>query len=114
VARALAARGARVTVWDPLAAPAARAELGATVEWATTPGACLADADVAVLAAGDPRVAAVVAEALAGRNRPLVLVDCWRLLDAAALPPTIARMALGVGAPSTPRSERLRALWAEA
>jgi UDPglucose 6-dehydrogenase len=110
----LVAAGARVAVWDALAGPPARAVLGDAVEWAATPAGCVADADVAVLAAADPALARAVGEASAGRTRPLVLVDCWRLLEGAALPPAVTRVALGVGEPSRRRLERLRALWAEA
>ena len=114
IARGLAAAGIAVTVHDETAAAAARPALGDGVLWADTPAACVADADVAVLASSDPTLAATLAGALAGRKRPLTVVDCWRLLDGADLPPAVRRVALGVGEPSPARRERLRSLWAEA
>jgi len=113
IARELAQAGGDVVVWDALANGAARAVLGARVAWADTAAAALDGADVAVLAALDPALAASVGAALAPRTRPLALVDCWRLLAGAALPPAVRRVAVGVGEATPARRARLRALWAE-
>jgi UDPglucose 6-dehydrogenase len=114
IAERLAAGHVPVTVCDGLAGTAARAVLGDTVAWATTPAACIAEADVAVLATADPALAHDFARAVAARTRPLTLIDCWRLCSDDDLPPSVRRVALGVGEATPPRRERLRALWAEA
>jgi UDPglucose 6-dehydrogenase len=112
IAAALADRGADVTVYDCMANGAAHAVLGDAVGWADTPAGAVGEADVAVLAAGDPRLAEALAPALAARTRPLVVIDCWRLLADAPLPAAVTRVGLGVGEPSAARAARLRKLWA--
>jgi UDPglucose 6-dehydrogenase len=111
IARGLAAAGIAVIVHDGMAAVAARPALGEAVAWADTPAACVAEADVAVLASSDAGLAAALVAALRDRTRPLTVVDCWRLLDDGDLPPSVRRVALGVGEASPARRERLRALW---
>ncbi len=113
IARRLADAGVPVAVFDGLAGTAAHAILGDTVAWAESPTACVAAADVAVLATSDAALARGLTDALAGRARPLTVVDCWRLLAEDDLPPVVRRVALGVGEPTPPRRERLRTLWAE-
>jgi UDPglucose 6-dehydrogenase len=113
IAHRLAEAGVRVVVHDGVADDAARAVLGDSVAWADDPAACVAEADVAVLAASEASLARTLTEAISGRTRPLTVVDCWRLVPEQDLPPVARRVALGVGEPSAPRRERLRALWAE-
>jgi len=112
IARALADRRADVVVWDCMAQDAARAVLGDAVEWAASPAEALRDADVAVVAAADARLADALGPLLAARTRPLVVVDCWRVLARAALPRAVTRVALGVGVAAEARAARLRAMWA--
>jgi UDPglucose 6-dehydrogenase len=113
IARELAQRGGDVVVWDAIANGAAHAVLGDRVAWAESAEDALRDADVAVLAALDPELAARVARELAHRTKSLSLIDCWRLLDEASLPAAVRRVAVGVGETTLARRERLRALWTD-
>jgi UDPglucose 6-dehydrogenase len=111
IARELAQGGADVVVWDAMANGGGHAVLGDRVAWAASAEGALHDADVAVLAALDADLAATVARALAHRPKPLVLIDCWRLLAETHLPSAVRRVALGVGEETPARTERLKALW---
>jgi UDPglucose 6-dehydrogenase len=111
IARELVEGGGDVVVWDAMANGAAQSVLGDRVAWGATADAALEEADVAVLAALDADLAATVARALARRTKPLILIDCWRLLADAKLPATVRRVAVGVGEPTPARNERLKALW---
>ena len=76
----LRATGARVVAYDPLARAEAHAALGDAVELAPSLGACLAGADLVVVATPDPAFAAIGPAELCPDGREVVMVDYWRLL----------------------------------
>ncbi len=80
LARELRATGARVVAYDPLAGADARSSLGDDIELAVSLGACLAGADVIVVATPDPAFGAIGPAELCREGREVVVVDYWRLL----------------------------------
>jgi len=79
LARALAAAGCRVCVFDPAAQENARAALGATVSYCESMEACASQASVLVIATPWKAFKALKPEHLRKTSRP-VLVDWWRIL----------------------------------
>jgi len=79
VAVELAGRGFGVSAFDPLAAEAARPLLGDAVKLAESAEACVAGADVVVIATPWPELREVAAAAARAPGGPLV-VDCFDLL----------------------------------
>ena len=92
IAGDLSLGGASVTVFDPMAMPAARAVLGGRVRYAGSMAECLQDADVAVIATPWPEFRQ------AGQAGPglRVIVDCWGLAADPANPvPGVEYVRLG-------------------
>ena len=84
--RRLQAAGVPVVAYDPLA----REEFGNGVEWAGSVEECMSRCDVAVVTHRSGVFKKAV-EAFRARQ-PLTIVDCWRILDPAAVnPPTRVR-----------------------
>jgi UDPglucose 6-dehydrogenase len=85
--------GVAVTVYDPLALEAARAVFADAIGYATSAEECLASAPVSVvtLEAAEYRRAA---EGFAPAG-PLIIIDCWRMLDLAALHARVTCVGLG-------------------
>jgi UDPglucose 6-dehydrogenase len=110
IARRLAERGARVVGFDPLAASEARAELDGLIRVTDSLDACLAEADVLVLATPDPAFLALTADRLAASGVRLV-VDCWRILADDLADSPIDYAAVGRSRTDTANAERLAALW---
>lgn len=77
IAQILVNEGYRLIVFDPLALTHARAVLGDTVAYAQDADACLADADLGVIATPCKEFKGIDFKKL---NRDIVLLDCWRLL----------------------------------
>jgi UDPglucose 6-dehydrogenase len=97
LARALAAEGRRVTIYDPMAADAARAVLPPTVERASSMETAVADADVIVLTTAWEEFRTLPAMALARSGKKAVVLDCWRLLDPAVYGELVDLCYLGKG-----------------
>ncbi|HEU4628853.1 MAG TPA: nucleotide sugar dehydrogenase [Gemmatimonadaceae bacterium] len=100
LARALAERGVAVTVHDALALDAARAALGDAVRYEPSLAACLQAADLVVLATPTAELRALEAADFPARERPVIVVDCWRLLATKlAGDARVEYVPLGVGQP---------------
>ena len=56
---------------------------------------CLEAADTLVIATPDPAFASLTASSLLGRDRPLVVIDCWRHARGLASAPGVTYVALG-------------------
>ncbi|MDR1857624.1 MAG: nucleotide sugar dehydrogenase [Desulfovibrio sp.] len=69
-----------VAGYDPLAGEEASKILGKSAV-APSLGACVADADLVVVATPDPAFAALRAEMLGGVDGRACVVDCWRILN---------------------------------
>jgi UDPglucose 6-dehydrogenase len=89
----LLADGHTLHVYDPLAMAEARATLGDAVAYAASPEECLAAAEVAVLCSPDPALTAAIQTVRPGKLS--AIVDCWRAVDPAALPPDLTYRAMG-------------------
>ncbi|MBZ5580696.1 MAG: nucleotide sugar dehydrogenase [Acidobacteriia bacterium] len=105
IARRLAAAGARVAVYDPAAMDNAKPLLAGNVVFAASASECARQADV--LAITTPweefrRVGAADLERPEGR---VAVVDCWRLLDKAAISAVADYTVLGLGAGKPPKHE---------
>ncbi|MSR05501.1 MAG: UDP-glucose/GDP-mannose dehydrogenase family protein [Gemmatimonadetes bacterium] len=92
-------RDVEVVAFDPLAIPAAKVVLEGKVEFVSSPWKCLSLVDVCVVTTPDK--AYVEALETWKVDRPLTVIDCWRLLNPARLDPKITYVALGY-ADSTP------------
>lgn len=110
VARALAAAGARVRAWDPVAADTARAALGDAAEVAPDLAACLADARLVVVTTPDPAFRALSPADFADGA---TIHDAWRVLEHLEGAPSLRYVAVGRGADGLEVQERLARLWAE-
>jgi UDPglucose 6-dehydrogenase len=76
----LAERGLQVTAYDPLAMEATRRVLGDQIKYAESASACIADADV-VLIATPWREFRGIDYSRAARGSGQLVIDCWGLLD---------------------------------
>lgn len=106
LAARLAASGHRVSVWDPLATGAAAALLRDRVVAADGAVACVAGADVVVIATPWPEFADLPARALIRPGRRVALVDCWRLMPAATFGPIADLIYPGRGSARTEAADR--------
>jgi UDPglucose 6-dehydrogenase len=81
LARDLLDRGVEVVTFDPLATAPARKLLGGQVRFAASPGACVRDVDLLVVATPDEEGTRFDLEDLHRDGEPLIILDCWRTLD---------------------------------
>ena len=81
----LAERGYKVTVYDPLAADAAKKVLEDRVEFAESAATCIADADVVVIATAWPEFASLPGASLRRAGAAVRVIDCWRQIDTDSL-----------------------------
>jgi UDPglucose 6-dehydrogenase len=110
IARALAAAGARVRAYDPVAAASARQALDGAVELCGSLDECLAAADVVVVTTPDPAFLRLTASDF----RPGATIhDAWRLLRHLADEPSVRYVAVGRGAVDGQNLERIARLWSE-
>jgi len=97
LAKELVALGVRVTVYDPLAMPNARAQLGDRVAYAATAPACAAEADVLAVTTPWAEFRNLRPEDLRrSGGRPTVL-DCWRILPRESFETAAEYLTLGYG-----------------
>jgi UDPglucose 6-dehydrogenase len=82
LAARLAEQGYTVSIYDPLALPAATAVLGAKATAAASAEALVSEADVLVIATAWPEFRSVPKAAFARRTGRLAVIDCWRVLHA--------------------------------
>lgn len=94
LARRLVAAKYKVSIVDPLAAANAKKELGGKVTVAADVKTLAQRMDALVLMVPG-RDYAIPAAALKGRKTPLVIVDCWRTVDAAKLGKNARLIAVG-------------------
>ncbi len=112
LAKALARHGARVVAHDPLAGPYAAQELKDQAVVLDSLQDCLAQASIVVVTTPDPAYAALDANDFDNGDRPVTVVDCWRVLTAKlAACPGITYVAIGRGRDDARNTERLAALW---
>ncbi|MGD9968692.1 MAG: UDP-glucose/GDP-mannose dehydrogenase family protein [Hyphomonadaceae bacterium] len=104
LARALAEEGRAVTIFDPMAADAAKAVLPVWVEKAETLETAVAAADVIVIATAWDEFRAIPVQALARGDKRVVVLDCWRSLDPALYGPVVDLHHLGKG-PARPAAD---------
>jgi UDPglucose 6-dehydrogenase len=101
LARELAARGAIVRAFDRVAGDAARKAAGDEFAVEDDVWACLEDAEVVMVTTPDPLFRDAV-QTLAGRpDRPVTVVDFWRLLSPDALGDGIRYIAVGKNSDDT-------------
>lgn len=81
LALSLAERGYKVSVYDPLALPAAAAVLGSKAHAADSAIECVQASDLVVIATAWPQFAAIAPEVFARRPVQRTVIDCWRLLS---------------------------------
>jgi UDPglucose 6-dehydrogenase len=82
IASRLAGEGYRVIAHDPQAHDAAESVLGAKVEVVATAEACVETADLLVIATAWPGFLDIPQQAFRRANSRLVVIDCWRMLQA--------------------------------
>lgn len=100
LARALLAHGVAVVAYDPVAMEGARRALPAEATFAPALEACVAAADVLVVTTPWEVFRGLGPEQLARPGRPRVVIDCWRILDAARCRAAVDYVAIGVGEPA--------------
>ncbi|HEV8353890.1 MAG TPA: nucleotide sugar dehydrogenase [bacterium] len=93
VVNALLDAGAAVTVYDPLAAPAARRHFGDRVGIATSARQAMAESPFTVITLPLPEFAAIDDSYII--SNPAVIVDCWRVLAPARFRKAVTYVALG-------------------
>lgn len=111
--RALSQTGFRVVAYDPLAADAARAELHDQAVVLDSLTDCLSQANIVLITTPDPEFRELTAADFgAGPERPVIVVDFWRLL-ARTLPgePDIRYLPVGYGQENDSASTQLATLW---
>jgi UDP-glucose 6-dehydrogenase len=112
LARTLSRLGARVVAYDPLAGDTARAELHDQAVVLDSIPACLAQADVVLIATADPAFQALKASDFPGRPGGLTVVDFWRILGPELSGrPDIRYIAVGRCRDDAAAATRLAELW---
>ena len=98
IARQLLASGARVVVYDPAAMENAKRVLAGDVAFARSAAECARHADVLAITTPWAEFRGIEAGHLERSEGRAVVVDCWRLLDRAAISEVAEYFALGFGA----------------
>lgn len=96
IAATLAASGAAVCVYDPLAFEVTLKHLGPDVRFASSLADCVQAADVLVLANPFPELRGVIPQLTADGNRERVVIDCWRMVPELRGREGITYLALGL------------------
>lgn len=81
LAQSLLSEGIPTNVYDPVATPMARAELGGSVSFSASLEECIRESDVVVITTQDEKFARLPVEVVTRKSKPRVLIDCWRMLD---------------------------------
>jgi UDPglucose 6-dehydrogenase len=82
-----------IVAYDPLAIDNAKVLLGDQIEYVSSPWKCLSLCDLCVVTTPDREYQEVLEKWKV--DRPLTVIDCWRLLARAKLDPAIDYVALG-------------------
>jgi len=99
LAEELASQDIPVIAYDPVAAESAKEKTRFPIQFVDSAQDCLKDADVVVLATPwDEFQHLKVNEDR--KKRPLVIIDCWRLLEPDLIDDYITYIAIGVGPPA--------------
>jgi UDPglucose 6-dehydrogenase len=98
LANRLASDGYGVTVFDPVALENAATFLAASVHSARSAAECLTSADVAVVTVPWSEFRDIPAMLVSMESRPRVVVDCWRIIDPAAMDAATRLVHVGTGA----------------
>jgi UDPglucose 6-dehydrogenase len=98
IAQRLAASGATVQVYDPLAVEGARRRLNRSVKYATSIEEGIEGADVVILANPLPELKTLLPELGKDGRRRVVVIDCWRCLPELAGKKHVQYVGLGLGA----------------
>ncbi len=97
IVQALARDGATLVVYDPAGLENARAVLSDdSIVYARSLRECLSGADLAVIATPWPEFQRLRPEDFSGEMRNAVVLDCWRVFNAADFGQTVEYIALGV------------------
>lgn len=102
LAARLSAHGYVVSVYDPLAMPAAKATLGERVIYANSVDQALEKAGVAVITTPWPQFEDAGRRSGRRPENPLTIVDPWRLLDEATAGEDVFILRMGCGANQEP------------
>lgn len=105
LARALLERGLTVVAHDPAAMDNARRVGPSGLAFAASADEAIAQADTIILLVGWDAYRGLSPQLLAGKTRRATIIDCWRMLDAAAFAHVADYIALGKG-PATPALTR--------
>ncbi len=97
LASRLADRGFSVSVFDPLAMPAALAVLGPKAKPANSAQNLVEQVDVLVVATAWPEFGKIPVSAFARSEGKLVVVDCWRALPGTEIDAVAQRILMGRG-----------------
>ena len=98
LARLLTEEGYAVTVYDPLALEQARTVLGGTATYASSVRAAICQADAVIVTNPLEEVVALSSEEFPDRGKPIVVLDCWRLLQHRLVDPKrFLYLAVGLG-----------------
>jgi UDPglucose 6-dehydrogenase len=112
IAKAAAAAGARVIAFDPLAAELARAEMKHDVIVMDSLQDCLRQAEIVLITTPDPVFKKLAASDFPLREKPVVVVDYWRILTSGvAGAPHVKYVAVGRNADEAAAGARLASMW---
>jgi UDPglucose 6-dehydrogenase len=98
LARELAARGFRVTAFDPAGMANARRELGEAIRFAASAEECISLSEIVIVATPWREFLAIPAASWGSGARERVVVDCWRGLKHIENVAGVRYLSLGVGA----------------
>lgn len=98
LARELAARGFRVTAFDPAGMANARRELGEAIRFAASAEECISLSEIVIVATPWKEFLAIPAASWGSGARERVVVDCWRGLKHIENVAGVRYLSLGVGA----------------
>ena len=101
IAKVLAARGARVVVYDPAAMELTRRQLGDSIAYAASAAECAGQSDVLAITTPWPEFGKLAPSDLKPadmkKGAKPVIVDCWRVLPRAAFEDAAEYLTLGYG-----------------
>jgi UDPglucose 6-dehydrogenase len=114
IVKALSNDGVRVVAFDPLANEMARMELRDHAVVMDSMTECLAQADIVLVATPDPIFRHLSGEHFQKRRDPVIVVDCWRILNAQlAGDPNIRYIAVGRSVNDHTNATRIGSLWSD-
>jgi UDPglucose 6-dehydrogenase len=102
--RELLDQGVDVVAYDPSAIPNAKRVLGSAARFTESATACIAEADVVVLATPWPEFTHLEPSVFARRPDVRTVIDCWRVLPREQLEQVAAYVVLGEGARAVERA----------